>query len=256
MRLLAIDIGNTNVVWGVFQDETLIADWRVATDPAKTADEYGILLLDLLRLKGAETEHVDAVILSSVVPPLTSLFEEVAEKFFGRLPLTVSSELETGLILKYENPQEIGTDRIVNAAAAFHKYGGPIIIVDFGTATTFCAITALGEYLGGAIAPGLRISAEALFQRASKLPKVELIRPKSVIGCDTTTSIQAGLIFGYVGLVDEIVGRMQKALGSDCFVVATGGLAGLIAPESRSIREVRPTLTLEGLALLYRINRQ
>jgi len=254
MRLLAIDIGNTNIVWGVFDQDRLVGDWRVATDHAKLADEYGILLLDLLQINGIRQDSLDAVVLSSVVPPLTPLLEEVAEKYFHCRALTVSCEMETGLILRYENPCEIGTDRIVNAAAAFREYGGPIIIVDFGTATTFCMVTAEGEYLGGAIAPGILISAEALFQRAAKLPKIELTRPKSIIGRDTVSSMQAGIIFGYAGLVDAIVTRMQKTIGRDCFVLATGGLAGLIAPESATIREVRPNLTLEGLALLYHLN--
>ena len=252
--LLAIDIGNTNTVWGVFDGPQLLADWRMGTDLAKTTDEYAILLLDLLRVKNILPDRVDGVILSSVVPPLTPLFEELAERYLHRIPLLVSSELDTGLTIRYENPREVGSDRIVNAAAAYRLYGGPLIIVDFGTATTFCAVTAHGEYLGGAIAPGLRISAEALFARTAKLPKVELTRPKSVIGRDTVTSMQSGLIFGYAGLVDEIVGRIQLELGLNCFVLATGGLAGLIAPESRTIREVRPNLTLEGLALLYALN--
>lgn len=252
--LLAIDIGNTNIVWGVFEGETLIADWRVRTDLAKTTDEYAILLLDLLRVKNIQPDGLDGVVLSSVVPPLTTIFEELSERYFHRLPLTISCELDTGLTLRYENPREIGSDRIVNAAAAHRLYGGPIIIVDFGTATTFCAVTAKGEYLGGAIAPGLRISAEALFSRAAKLPKVEMVRPKSVIGRDTVTSMQAGLIFGYAGLVDAIVDRMQEELGLKCFVVATGGLSTLIAADSRTIREVRPNLTLEGLSLLYAMN--
>ena len=236
MSLLAIDIGNTNVVWGIFRQNQLVAEWRVGTDPLKTTDEYGILLLDLLGTKEMAPEEVDAVIISSVVPPLTLLFEELAEKYFYRMPLIVSADMQTGIVLRYPNPYEIGTDRIVNAAAAYHRYGGPIIIVDFGTATTFCVVTATGEYLGGAIAPGLRISAEALFARAAKLPKV-------------------GIVFGYAGLVDHLVSGIQKELGVDCFVLATGGLAGLIAPESRMIREVRPNLTLEGLALLYQLNR-
>jgi type III pantothenate kinase len=256
MKLLAIDIGNTNIVWGVFQDEKLLADWRMGTDPAKTADEYGALLLELFRASDISHTELDAVILSSVVPTLTPIFEELGEKYFHRQPLVVSSELETGLTLKYDNPHEIGSDRIVNAAAAFRRYGGPLIIVDFGTATTFCVVTAEGEYLGGAIAPGLGISADALFHRAAKLPKVELTRPKSVIGRDTITSMQAGMLFGYAGLVDELVRRIQTELGHECLVIATGGLAGRIAPESRTIREVRPNLTLEGLALLYQLNKQ
>jgi type III pantothenate kinase len=254
MRLFAIDIGNSNVVLGVFEDQRLVADWRIATDPAKTTDEYGILLLDLLRAKSILPETLDAVVLSSVVPPLTSLFEELSGKYLHRRALTISSELKTGLTLRYDNPAEIGSDRIVNAAAAFHRYGGPVIIVDFGTATTFCVVTEKGEYLGGAIAPGIRISAEALFQHAAKLPKIELVRPKSVIGQDTVSSMQAGIIFGYAGLVDEIVTRMQKSVGQDCHVLATGGLAPLVASESRTIREVTPNLTLEGLALVYHLN--
>ena len=253
--LLAIDIGNTNIVWGVFDGDKLLVDWRVSTDHAKTTDEYAILLLDLLRVEDISPERMDGVILSSVVPPLTPLFEELSETYFHCLPLIVAVEIETGLTIKYTNPQEVGSDRIVNAAAAYRRYGGPIIIVDFGTATTFCTITAAGEYLGGAIAPGLRISAEALYARTAKLPKIELARPKSAIGQDTVTSMQAGLIFGYAGLVDELVRRIQHELGRECFVVATGGLAGLIAPESRTIREVRPHLTLEGLALLWALNR-
>ena len=253
--LLAIDIGNTNIVWGVFDGTKLLADWRVGTDHSKTTDEYAILLLDLLRIEGISPDCVDGVILSSVVPPLMPLFEELSETYLHCLPLIVSTEVETGLTIKYTNPREVGSDRIVNAAAAYRQYGGPIIIVDFGTATTFCAVTAAGEYLGGAIAPGLRISAEALYARTAKLPKIELARPKSAIGQDTVASMQAGLIFGYAGLVDELVQRIQHELGCECFVLATGGLAGLIAPESRTIREVRPHLTLEGLARLWALNR-
>jgi type III pantothenate kinase len=250
--LLAIDIGNSNIVWGVFDGDKLVADWRIGTDHSKTTDEYAILLLDLLRVEGISPERVNGVILSSVVPPL---FEELAETYFHCLPLIVSADMETGLTIKYTNPHEVGSDRIVNAAAAYRRYGGPLIIIDFGTATTFCAVTADGEYLGGAIAPGLRISAEALYARTAKLPKIELSRPKSAIGQDTVSSMQAGLVFGYAGLVDELVRRIQQELGRECFVLATGGLAGLIAPESRLIREIQPHLTLEGLALLYALNR-
>ncbi|TLY43122.1 MAG: type III pantothenate kinase [Nitrospirae bacterium] len=253
--LLAIDIGNTNIVWGVFDGAKLLADWRVSTDHSKTTDEYAILLLDLLRVKEISPDRVAGVGLSGVVPPLTAGFGGPSDAYLPCPPLIMSHELESGLTIKSLNPREVGSDRIVNAAAAYRRYGGPIIIVDFGTATTFCAVTAAGEYLGGAIAPGLRISAEALFNRAAKLPKIELIRPKTAIGQDTVTSMQSGLIFGYAGLVDELVRRIQQELGQDCFVVATGGLAGLIAPESRTIREVRPHLTLEGLALLHAMNR-
>ena len=253
--LLAIDIGNTNIVWGVFEGARLLADWRISTDHAKTTDEYAILLLDLLRVEEIGLARIDGVVISSVVPPLTPLFEELSQAYLHCLPMVVSTELETGLTIKYSNPREIGSDRIVNAAAAYRQYGGPIIIIDFGTATTFCVVTGEGEYLGGAIAPGLRISAEALYLRTAKLPKIELARPKTVIGQDTVTSMQAGLIFGYAGLVDELVRRLQVEIGRECFVLATGGLAGLIAPESRTIREVRPHLTLEGLALVHSLNR-
>src|SRR5207245_8738300 len=191
--LLAIDIGNTNIVWGGFDGPKFLADWRVGTDHSKTTDEYAILLLDLLRVEGISPDRVDGVILSSVVPPLTPLFEELSETYLHCLPLVVSHELESGLTIKYTNPREVGSDRIVNAAAAYRQYGGPIIIVDFGTATTFCAVTAAGEYLGGAIAPGLRISAEALFNRAAKLPKVEMLRPKTVISTDLVNIQQFGL---------------------------------------------------------------
>jgi type III pantothenate kinase len=180
---------------------------------------------------------------------------EMSRKYFGIEPLVVTHELKTGITLRYDNPGEVGADRIVNAAAAFRLYGGPVIIVDFGTATTFCAVTKSGEYLGGAICPGIRISAEALFQRASKLPRVELVKPDRVIGKDTVGAMQAGIIYGYAGLVDGIVGRMKKELSPDARVVATGGLAELVSPETASIEEIRPQLTLEGLRLLYDINR-
>lgn len=253
--LLAIDIGNTNIVSGVFEGQTLKGHWRLATDPSQTSDEYGMLFLNLLHSAGIEADRVTDVILSSVVPSLTGTLEQTSETYFHRLPLVVSAELETGLTLGYSHPGEIGSDRLVNAAAAYARYRSALIIVDFGTATTFCAISPSGEYLGGAIAPGLGISAEALFSKTAKLPKVDLVRPKTAIGRDTGSSMQAGLIFGYVGLVDELVTRIQSELGHQAKVIATGGLASLIAPESRTVQEVRPFLTLEGLELLYRRRR-
>ena len=250
--LLAVDIGNTNIVWGLFQGPTLMAHWRIATDSKKTADEYGVLFASLL----AQTQHLPAqvsgAILSSVVPALTETFETMIGTYFRQIPLVVSADSETGLTLKYANPKEIGSDRIVNAAAAYHKYRRDLIVVDFGTATTFCTITKAGEYLGGVIAPGLGISADALFTRAAKLSKVEFVRPKSVIGTDTATSIQAGLLYGYAGLVDAIVRRIEQELGRTTYVIATGGLASVIAPETTSIHKIEPFLTLEGLELLYR----
>ena len=253
--LLAIDIGNTNVVWGVYEGRTLKGHWRLSTDASKTVDEYGILFANILEQAGIGTDRITDAILSSVVPTLTAVFDQMVETYFKHTPLIVSADLETGLTLAYPNPREIGSDRLVNAAAAYARYKTCLIIVDFGTATTFCAISSRGEYLGGAIAPGLSIAAEALSTRTAKLPNVDLARPKTVIGKDTSGSMQSGLIFGFAGLVDELVTRMQRELGQKATVIATGGLASLIAPESRTIQEVRPFLTLEGLELLYRRTR-
>ena len=250
--LLAIDIGNTNIVVGIFEGPTLLNHWRLATDSKTTADEYGVLCLSLMARNGRIPEHISGAIISSVVPALTETFESMVETSFGCTPLTVSSDLETGLTMKYLNPKEIGSDRIVNAAAAYEKFRRDLIIVDFGTATTFCAVSGTGEYLGGVIAPGLGISAEALFSRAAKLSKVELARPKTVIGTDTASSIQSGLIFGYAGLVDTLVHRIETEMGHSSFVIATGGLAQVIASEARSIQHIEPFLTLQGLELLYR----
>lgn len=250
--LLVIDIGNTNVVVGIFHGSTLQAHWRLATDPKTTSDEYGVLCQNLLARHGTHPEQITGAILSSVVPALTGTFETMVEVYFHRTPLVVSSEMEVGLQLNYTNPKEIGSDRIVNAAAAYHKYHQDLIIVDFGTATTFCAVTKQGEYLGGVIAPGLGISAEALFTRAAKLSKVELVRPKSVIGIDTASSIQSGLIFGYAGLVDALIRRIEQERGVPSLVIATGGLAPVIAQETTTIKKIEPMLTLEGLELLYR----
>ena len=250
--LLAIDIGNTNIVVGIFEGPTLLNHWRLATDSKTTADEYGVLCLSLMARNGRIPEHISGAIISSVVPALTETFESMVETSFGCTPITVSSDLETGLTLKYLNPKEIGSDRIVNAAAAYEQFRRDLIIVDFGTATTFCAVSGTGEYLGGVIAPGLGISAEALFSRAAKLSKVELARPKTVIGTDTASSIQSGLIFGYAGLVDTLVHRIETEMGHSSFVIATGGLAQVIASEARSIQHIEPFLTLQGLALLYR----
>jgi type III pantothenate kinase len=253
--LLAIDIGNTNIVVGLFKDKELLANWRMTTHLHKTVDEYAILILDLFRSCGTGIREVDAIICSNVVPPLTPIFKEIGEKYFGIPPLFVGHKMETGLKICYSNPQEVGADRIVNAAAAFEIYGGPLIIVDFGTATTFCAISANGEYLGGVISPGIMISAEALFTRTAKLPKVELNRPQTVIGKSTVGSMQSGILIGFACMVDGLVSRIKNEMEGNPFVVATGGLAPLVAPESKTIQEVRPDLTLEGLRLLYEKNR-
>ena len=250
--LLAIDIGNTNVVGGIFEGSTLLTHWRLATNPKTTADEYGVLCLSIMGRSGRAPQQVTGAIISSVVPALTETFESMIQTSFGCTPVTVSSDMDTGLTLKYSNPKEIGSDRIVNAAAAHEKFRRDLIIVDFGTATTFCAVSRAGEYLGGVIAPGLGISAEALFTRAAKLSKVELVRPKTVIGTDTAGSIQSGLVFGYAGLVDTLVQRMEREMGRSSLVIATGGLAPVIAPEARSIQHIEPFLTLNGLELLYR----
>lgn len=250
--LLVVDIGNSNVVFGIYNGLSLQAHWRLATDSKTTADEYGILFTNLVTSVGILPRQISGAIVSSVVPALTGTFETLIEQYFYRRPLFVTSETDTGLTIRYANPKEIGSDRLVNAAAAYHKYRRDLIVVDFGTATTFCTITKEAEYLGGVIAPGLGISAEALFSRAAKLSKVELTRPKTVIGTDTATSIQAGLLFGYAGLVDAIVRRIDQELGRTSYVIATGGLSSVVAPETSSIQKIEPLLTLEGLALLYR----
>jgi type III pantothenate kinase len=253
--LLAIDIGNTNVVLGVFDGQKLVENWRVGTNTQITPDEYAMIFKDLFGFAKLEFKQISGVIISSVVPPLLPVMTEMSNKYFRLEPMVVTHEIKTGIRLRYDNPKEVGADRIVNAAAAYRMYGGPIIIVDFGTATTFCAVTRDGEYLGGAITPGVKISAEALFQRASKLPRVELTKPPTVIGSDTISAMQAGIIYGYAGLVDGIVERMKKELSADARVVATGGLAELVSPETKTIQEIKPHLTLEGLLYLYEINR-
>lgn len=252
--LLAIDIGNTNVVVGVFDNEVLKAHWRVGTNTQITPDEYAMIFKDLFGFGGLSFGQIKGVIISTVVPPLRQVMTEMSKKYFSLEPLVVTHELKTGITIKLDNPKELGADRIVNAAAAYKQYGGPIIIVDFGTATTFCAVTKAGEYLGGAICPGIKISAEALFQRASKLPRVELAKPSRMIGSDTISAMQSGILYGYAGLVDGIVERMKAELSLDSKVVATGGLAELVSPETKQVREVRPLLTLEGLQLLFDLN--
>lgn len=253
--LLAIDVGNTNIVLGVFDGEELRENWRVGTKLEMTADEHAMVLKDLFGFAGLAFSQVTGVIISTVVPPLLPVLTEVSRKYFRLEPLSVSSEIRTGLTYGYENPGEIGADRIVNAVAAHRRYGGPLIIVDFGTATTFCAVTKEAAYLGGVIVPGIRLSADALTQRAAKLPRFELARPKTVIGRDTVSAMQSGILYGYAGLVDGIVERMRAEFAADAKVVATGGLAGLVAPETRTVREVRPHLTLEGLRILFDLNR-
>lgn len=253
--ILVFDVGNTNIVLGVYDKDELLVNWRISTDRQKSADEYGMLIYNLFHYDKVDPKSIKAVVISSVVPPLMAPLTRMSRKYLGIEPLIVGPGVKTGICIKYENPREVGADRIVNAVAALHKYDGPLIIVDFGTATTFCAISAQGEYLGGAIAPGIAISTEALFQRAAKLPRIELVKPKNVICRNTVMSMQSGIIYGFVGQVDGIVRRMREELGGKAFVVATGGLANLIAQESRTIERVEPFLTLEGLRLIYDLNK-
>ncbi|AZR74669.1 pantothenate kinase [Anoxybacter fermentans] len=252
--VLVIDVGNTNTVLGVYRGDELIAYWRVASDRQKTSDEYGILFYSLLSHKGINTKDIRRIIISSVVPPLVTTLEKVCQNYFNIQPHVVGPGTKTGMNIKMDNPKEVGADRIVNAVAAYHLYGGPVIIVDFGTATTFCAVNSKGDYLGGAIAPGVGIATEALFARASKLPRIELVKPKRVIGKNTIEGMQAGIIYGFVGQVDGVVRRMQKELGEKAKVVATGGLSSLIGPESETIEIINPLLTLQGLLIIDKMN--
>ncbi|MGQ0792673.1 MAG: type III pantothenate kinase [Deltaproteobacteria bacterium] len=249
--LLAVDVGNTNIVFGIFRGKEILNHWRVATDITKTSDEYGILFRSLIGFRGIAPESITGAALSCVFPPVLDTLISALKFYFGVSPVVIEPGVKTGMPILYHNPKEVGADRIVNSVAAYDEYKSSLVVVDFGTATTFDCISERGEYLGGAIAPGLGISAEALFRSASKLPKVEIARPKSAIGKTTVHSMQSGIVFGYAGLVDGIVKRIEREMDSRPKVIATGGLARLIAPESRTIEAEDEFLTLKGLRLIY-----
>ncbi len=253
--LLAVDIGNTETTLGVFEEENLKATWHIATVIDRTVDEYATLLINLLKNKSIETSDICGVSMCSVVPPLTTTFEDIFMKYFKISPLIVNAGVKTGVRLCMDNPREVGADRVVDAAAAHSLYSGPLIIVDLGTATTFDVVSAKGDYMGGAIAPGMSAAAESMFHRAAMLPRVELARPQKAIGSNTIDAMKSGIVFGYVGLVEGMVSRLQRELGEKCRVIATGGLAKLIAGETKVIDEVNPELTLIGLKLIHSINR-
>ena len=251
--LLAIDIGNTGITLGVFDGEELKATWQISTGIHRAADEYAALLLNLIS-RGSTSSEISGVAICSVVPPLIAVFEEVCQRYFQLSPLVVGAGVKTRVRIRMDNPREVGADRIANAVAAHHLYSGPLIIVDLGTATTFDVLSKEGDYIGGAIAPGISTAAEALFMRAAKLPRVEMLCPPRAIGSNTVAAMQSGIIFGYISLIEGMVARIQKELDQPAKVIATGGYAELIARETEVINMVNPNLTLVGLRLIYQMN--
>jgi type III pantothenate kinase len=252
--ILVMDIGNTNIVLGVYEKQNLLHHWRLSTSRTATADEYGITVFNLFQHAGITFSQIEGVIISSVVPPIMRTIDTLCTRYIKKTPLIVGPGIKTGLNIRYENPREVGADRICNAIAAIELYGPPLIVVDFGTATTFDFIDEKGDYLGGAIAPGIGISTEALYSHAAKLPRIELARPKSTVGRNPISSMQAGIIYGFAGQVDGIVWRMEEEFGYKAKVIATGGLAELISGESKTIQEINPLITLQGLLMIYERN--
>lgn len=254
--IFVLDVGNTNTVLGVYDQDTLKHHWRIETNRNKTEDEYGMLIKSLLSHENISYSDITGIIISSVVPPIMFALERMCKKYFNLNPLVVGPGIKTGLNIKYENPREVGADRIVNAVAGIAQYGSPLIIVDFGTATTYCYINEDKEYMGGAIAPGVNISTEALYSKAAKLPRIEIARTETIIGKNTVSAMQAGIVYGYVGQVEGIVRRMKEESGTNPKVIATGGLASLISNESNIIDIIDPFLTLKGLHLIYLRNQK